>query len=83
MSRGAGRGIVTVEPEINEAIVVYESGDDLYVCKAPIGSALASEVWQVRHIDTSSGVVVKYADGDDFYDNAATNLAMVAGYSYS
>jgi hypothetical protein len=65
------------------AIVVYESGTMLYACKAPIGAALASASWQIKRIDTSSGVVIKWAQGDSNYNNAATDLATVSGYTYT
>ena len=44
--------------EDNKALVLYEDGDILYVCKALIGSPLASAVWQIKKIDTTTGVVI-------------------------
>jgi hypothetical protein len=69
--------------EDNKAIVVYTSGSVDYVCKAVIGSALTSSVWQVRKIDRTTGVVITWADGNATYDNVATSLAIVAALSYS
>jgi hypothetical protein len=69
----------------NKAVVVYESGDILYVCKATIGSALGDAVWQIKKVDTSSDdvVIITWCDGDDYFDNLATNLEVVAALSYS
>ena len=65
------------------AVVVYESGTDIYVCVGLVGSGLGEAVWQVKRISTSSGVVVKWADGNANFDNLASNLGVVAGLSYS
>ena len=94
MSRGAGRGNVEIDgivpvsgtvavSEDNDALVLYEDGTDLYVCKAPVGTAVASAVWQIKKIATSSGVVITWAGGNANYDQAATSLAIVKAYSYS
>ena len=85
MSRGAGRGNVAVDSiaEDNKATVLYESGTDLYVCRAVIGAALASEVWQIQYINTATGVVTQWAGGSDSYTNVATDLATVQALSYS
>ena len=71
---------VTPDPK---ATVLYEDGTTMYACKAAIGSALASAVWQIRKIVTASGVVITWCDGNASYDNTATNLATVQGHSYS
>lgn len=85
MARGAGRGNVTVDSiaEDGKALIVYESGDILYVCKAGIGTAAAAAAWQIMKINTASGVVITWCDSDQLYDNTATDLATVAGHSYS
>jgi hypothetical protein len=96
MSRGAGRGNVTVDnfpttqvvsgtvgiSEDNKALIVYEDGDVMYVCKAAIGSALSSAVWQISKVDTTSGVVIQWCDSNANFDNTATDLATVQGHTY-
>lgn len=72
-----------VVTEDNKAVVLYENGDVLYVCKAAIGSSLSSAVWQIKKVDASSGVVVTWCGGNANYDNSATDLTTVAAYSYS
>jgi len=75
-------GTVSVS-ENNKALVVYESGDVLYVCKAVMGSTLGDSVWQIKKVDTTIGVIVQWCDGNANYDNVATNLGVVAALSYS
>lgn len=69
--------------EDNQAQVIYESGDILYVCKAPMDSLLDSAVWQIKKIDCTSGVKIEWAHGNDNYDNKATDLATVADLQYA
>ena len=66
----------------NQALKVYVSGTTIYVCKGEIGSALTSAVWQIQRFETTD-ITRKWADGDDLADNTATDLATVAGHSYS
>lgn len=82
MSRGAGRGNVLID-EDNKAVVLYEASPGLFVCRASIGSALSDAVWQIMRVDTTSGIVVTWADGNSNYDNVATDSATVQGLSYS
>ena len=72
-----------VAPEDNKAVVVYEDGNYAYICRASEGTSVSAASWQVKKIDMSSGVVLKYADGNDSYDNLATSLAVVSALSYS
>ena len=77
-------GVQTVKQNIlNEALILYESGTTLYVCKAAIGSALSSAVWQIKKVDTSSGVVIQWCDSNSNYDNSCESLAVVQGYTYA
>jgi hypothetical protein len=64
----------------NQAQVVYEDGDILYVCKAVIGSVKTSPVWQIKKVD---GMDITWCDGDDLFNNVATSLAVVELLSYS
>jgi hypothetical protein len=63
-----------------ESQIVYESGDILYVCKAPIGSSKSGATWQIKKVD---GMDITWCDGDDEYDNVATSLAVVEALSFS
>lgn len=53
---------------------ITTSGTSIYVATAKIGSSQASAVWQVKKIDTSSGVVITWADANANFDNVATDL---------
>ena len=51
------------------------SGTTTYVASAPIGSAQASAVWQVKKIAVSgSDYLITWADGNSNFDNVATDL---------
>lgn len=41
-------------------------GTTIYIGKAPIGSATSSAVWSIKKLDTSSGVVITWADSGNF-----------------
>lgn len=45
----------------------------LYTGEAVIGASTASPVWRICKIDTSDGVNIKYADGDEQFDNIYDN----------
>lgn len=51
-----------------------DSGSYTYVGVAQkMGSAEASPVWRVARFDWTSGLDIKWADGNDRYDNIWTN----------
>lgn len=56
------------------AIKVTTSGNVTYVAKAAAGSSQASAVWQAKSIDSTSGVVVTWANGSPSFSNVATDL---------
>lgn len=60
------------------ATKIVISGTDIYVGKAPIGSATSAAVWQVKKIDTASPIVIKWADGNDSFDNVMDNAASLS-----
>lgn len=74
-------GSVSVS-EDNKAQVVYEDGTVLYICKAAIGSALASSVWQIQKVETADPITTQWCDSNSNYDNVATNLVVVKGLTY-
>ena len=65
--------------EDNKALVIYEDGDILYICKAVISAARNDPVWQIKKFD---GVAITWADGNDHYDNLATDLVTVKTLDY-
>ena len=64
--------------ECNLTTVVYEDGDVLYICKATIGTPVSEKTWQIKKVD---GMNTTWADGDDLFDNYATNLEIVKAIS--
>lgn len=56
------------------ALKVTTSGDVKYVAVAPPGTLQSEAKWQVQKIDTSSGTVITWADGNANFDNVATDL---------
>lgn len=44
-----------------------------YVGEANIASLTSSPVWRIRKIDTSTGVSIKWADGNSNFDNVWDN----------
>lgn len=76
---GSGVGLevtVTNAAATDEATILDEASATItYVCKAAPGSSSASAVWKISRIDTTSGLVIKFADGNANYDNVADNRA--------
>lgn len=65
-----------------KALVVYETGMIMYICKAAIGTALDDALWQIKKVDMTTGVIITWADSDSKYDNLATDLATVEAPTY-
>jgi hypothetical protein len=40
-----------------------------YVGEASIAASTSSPIWRIRKIDTTTGVDVRWADGNSYYDN--------------
>ena len=64
------------------AIVLYQSGNYLYVCAAPPGTALTAPLWKIKRFDTAN-LIMTWANGNSKNINKATNLTIVAALSYS
>jgi hypothetical protein len=53
----------------------YTTTSVTYVCEAPIGTATSSAAWRIKKIDETTGMVIKWADGNESFDNVADNRA--------
>lgn len=54
---------------------ITTSGDITYIATAPIGTAEATDGWQVKKIEASgANTVITWADGNAEFDNVATDL---------
>ena len=67
--------LITQEANDNYAQRLVTSGSITYIAIAPIGTSSSDAKWQAKKIDTTSGVVITWADGDDNFDNVATDLS--------
>jgi hypothetical protein len=56
------------------AIKITEEGTSTYIGFAVPGTAQATAEWRCMKVDESSGTVITYADGNQKFDNAATDL---------
>lgn len=68
---GVGMG---VQPSVNCALKVTTVGDVTYIGIAAPGTAQGTATWQCKKIDSSSGTVITWADGNASFDNTATDL---------
>lgn len=51
-----------------------------YIAEADAGTPEATNVWRVKKVDSTTGIVITWADGDAGFNNVATNLP---GLTYS
>lgn len=49
-----------------------------YIGNAPVGSATSSAVWQIKKLDTSSGLITTWADGDASFNNVWDDRASLS-----
>lgn len=62
--------------------VEYENATHVFYCRAAVGSALGSPVWQIGRLTKATNRYV-HADGNLAFDNLATSLAIVAALEYT
>jgi len=70
--------VVSQNPFISQ---VYEDSGNTYVCSAVAGTALTDSLWKISRFDVDGNA--RLCDGDDNFDNVATDAATVAALSYS
>ena len=46
-----------------------------YVGDAAIASSTAAPVWRIKRLDTTSGIIIQWADGNQHFDNVWDNRA--------
>jgi len=59
----------------------YTTANATYIGKAAMGSLTSSAVWQIKKIDTATGVIITWADGDALFNNIWDNRATTVVYS--
>ena len=62
----------------NMAVKVTVDGTNTFLALAAPGTTQATAKWQARKIDTSSGVVITWADGNSSFDNVASDLTALS-----
>jgi len=81
-----GSGNLKISGDINTTSIPYgirideASATVTYIGKAVPGTATSASTWQIQKIDTTSGTVITWADGNGDFDNEWDERA---GYSYS
>lgn len=73
---GAGYDGVNSQLPIGDSMAtkITVSGTITYVGIAAPGTAQGTAKWQCKKIDTTTGVVITWADGDANFDNTSTDL---------
>ena len=67
---------VTTAASVVYAIRIDEASATVtYIGKAATGSATSGALWQVQKIDTTTGTVITWADGNGDFDNIWDNRA--------
>lgn len=64
------------------AVVVYESGSYIYICRAQAGTAITAPRWQVKRVNTQN-IAVAWAHGNANFSNLASSLSVVAALPFS
>lgn len=49
-----------------------------YVGQAKPGTATSSALWRIKKIDSTSGTIITFADGDDSFNNVWDNRASLS-----
>jgi hypothetical protein len=66
-------------PDVTQmAMKVTVSGTTTYIAIASPGTRQAKSSWQCKKIDESSGTVITWADGNNRFDNVATDLTALS-----
>lgn len=60
------------------ALQIAIAGNVYYIGEAAPGSATSGAVWRVRKLDKSSGVDLKWADGNANFDNVWDNYSSLS-----
>jgi len=56
------------------ALKMTTAGSVDYVAEADTGTAFATPLWRAKKVDSTTGIVITWADGNANFDNSATDL---------
>lgn len=59
----------------NMAVKVVVDGTNTFLALAAPGTPQSTAKWQCRKIDTSTGVIITWADGNSNFDNVSSDLS--------
>jgi len=72
--RGDNRNnLFVTEPNLATRVVTV--GAVTYVGVAAMGTASSAAEWQIQKVDSTTGTIVTWADGNDNYDNVFDDYA--------
>jgi hypothetical protein len=80
---GISGNVTSVDPNYATRIDDTTTANTTYIGKATIGSATSSAVWQISKLDTSSGLIKTWADGNANFDNIWGDPGDVALLTYN
>lgn len=64
------------------ALIPYSNTTHDYICEGLPGTAAATAGWRIKRLEISTGIET-WCDGNDFFDNVATDIGTVVALSYS
>jgi len=73
----AGKPIAVNTVDHPLAVKTTVSGAVTYTAEAQPGSLQSDAVWRCHKIDTTTGTVITWADGNGNFDNIATDLTVL------
>ncbi len=56
------------------ALKMTTAGSVDYIGEAAVGTAASSALWRAKKVDSTSGIIITWADGNANFDNVATDL---------
>ena len=62
------------------ALRLASAGDVDYVGEAAVGTVTSAAAWRIKKVDSTSGIIIQWADGNSNFDNVWNNYA---GLTYS
>jgi hypothetical protein len=61
-------------PKKAEALKMTTVGSVDYIGEAAVGTAASAALWRAKKVDSTTGIIITWADGNANFDNSATDL---------
>lgn len=68
-------GGVNLDPQQKFALRLTEDGTNTYIGQANPGASINDAVWRIFRMDTATGLIIEWADGNSNFDNTWSNYA--------